>query len=1036
MESIGLVTDQLEAPLTDNRTYCVMRLPNGLEALVAHDPTAEEAGASLDVGVGSMSDTIPGIAHALEHLVLKGTKQYPSENDFNSYVKSHSGAKNASTSISHTNYYFAVAAMPSNGEEPSASNPSALLGGLDRLAHLGIDPLIEAETVDRELHAVDSEHKIYLQDDWWRFWQFERSTANPKHPWNHFNVGNLKVLKQDPESAGIQIQDSLREFYDSHYSANRMKLCVLGREPLPVLKDWVTQCFSGIPTRSLTGVIWPDELPLTKNQLGVQFFIKPISNRRQLILTWPYFYLEEKEFYESQPSRYITFLLSHKGPGGVLAYIKEKGWATNISSGTHSICSGQPGIFRCFVTLTPEGVRSYMEVVKTIFQYLAMLREIGPQKRIFDEAQQIAQLRFQYREKTSIRSFTRSVSARMRKSIPREWLLNTECLRKFDPEAITKGLDCLRGDNFRMFIVSPEDVGVSDSKEKWYGTEYRSAPIPETFIEELVRLRDNSTANRPTEFRLPNKNPFLPASLSINQEGIPLYEPSRPHLVRNDEKARIWWVGNSGGVPKAYLRVICRSPFLLGSAKNEAMASLLVDLIDDQLLENAFAAEQAGFSYTINHGPRGFTIHVNGYNDKLRELLELLVVTIRDFEVREDRFKIVKTDAIDTYRNKELRAPYRQVPDYTLHLVTDTDVLWEERAVELSSIGAEDIQHFKQVLLSQLHLEVLVHGNIDREEAKELTTMVESALDYKVFPVAEWPVRKSLILPPGSRYRFQKELSDPENANNCINYWTYLGDRADAVVRAKTKLLGQLIGAVAFDWLRTKLQLGYVVQAYAYPRYTTWGFDLVVQGQKSCQFMETCAIAFLKTYLKWLKKMSEEEFETQKRSVLTRVTEKPKNLKEAFQSYAGTINSEHYNFQWEQQDVANLGIITKADMVDFYEHFICPSSAQSASLVVHLKSRVKSSHEATSSSLTTPDGSTETDDIKRHLRHTLKVEEKEIEDGVELWREILSKSQKIEGGGSQHIEDDGVEDIVDISLFRAGLGTMELKRLDLSELED
>ena len=68
MESVELISDQLEKPLTDDRTYCVVRLPNELEALLVHDPTTDEAGASMDIHVGSMSDDLPGIAHALEHV--------------------------------------------------------------------------------------------------------------------------------------------------------------------------------------------------------------------------------------------------------------------------------------------------------------------------------------------------------------------------------------------------------------------------------------------------------------------------------------------------------------------------------------------------------------------------------------------------------------------------------------------------------------------------------------------------------------------------------------------------------------------------------------------------------------------------------------------------------------------------------------------------------------------------------------------------------------------------------------------------------
>ena len=72
-----LVDNTMEKPLLDDRTYRVIRLPNKLEALLIHDPETDKASASLDVNVGSFSDAddMPGMAHAVEHLLFMGTEK-------------------------------------------------------------------------------------------------------------------------------------------------------------------------------------------------------------------------------------------------------------------------------------------------------------------------------------------------------------------------------------------------------------------------------------------------------------------------------------------------------------------------------------------------------------------------------------------------------------------------------------------------------------------------------------------------------------------------------------------------------------------------------------------------------------------------------------------------------------------------------------------------------------------------------------------------------------------------------------------------
>jgi hypothetical protein len=67
---VVVLTDSLEKPSLDDRHYRLVRLENGLEALLAHDPETDMASAALDVNVGSFSDEdgMPGMAHAVEHV--------------------------------------------------------------------------------------------------------------------------------------------------------------------------------------------------------------------------------------------------------------------------------------------------------------------------------------------------------------------------------------------------------------------------------------------------------------------------------------------------------------------------------------------------------------------------------------------------------------------------------------------------------------------------------------------------------------------------------------------------------------------------------------------------------------------------------------------------------------------------------------------------------------------------------------------------------------------------------------------------------
>jgi len=286
-----------------------------------------------------------------------GTKKYPAENAYHQYLASHSGSSNAYTAATSTNYHFEVSAKPSNDEEPSAENPSPLLGALDRFAQFFIEPLFLESTLDRELQAVDSENKKNLQSDQWRLHQLDKSLSNPKHPYCHFSTGSLETLKTIPEARGINVRDKFIEFYEKHYSANLMKLCVLGREPLDVLEAWVSEYFSGIKNKNLPPNRWPDESPLPRDRLGIQYFAKPVMDSRELTISFPF--IDEDQLFEEQPSRYLSHLIGHEGPGSIMAYIKAKGWANSLNAGHFAVCPGSPGMFDVHVRLTEEVTPSF-----------------------------------------------------------------------------------------------------------------------------------------------------------------------------------------------------------------------------------------------------------------------------------------------------------------------------------------------------------------------------------------------------------------------------------------------------------------------------------------------------------------------------------------------------------------------------------------------------------------------------------------------------------------------------------------------------
>ena len=819
-----------------------------------------------------------------------------------------------------------------NGVNGSARGP--LYGALDRFAQFFVQPLFLADTLDRELNAVNSENKKNLQSDVWRLSQLAKSLSNPRHPYHHFSTGNLQTLKEDPEKRGVKVRDEFMRFYDKHYSANRMKLVVLGRESLEELEDWVVDLFSNVKNKDLPQNRWDDQVALTKDELTTEIFAKPVMESRSLEISFPW--QDEEEMYETQPARFVSHLIGHEGPGSILVHLKEQGLANTLSAGYHNVCPGT-SFFEIDISLTPEGLKSYRDVVKTVFQYISMMKENPPLEWMHEEMKNMGEVDFRFRQKSPASRFTSSTSAIMQKPIPRQWLLsNTSKYRRFDARTIVNAMQFLRDDNFRLMIVSQDYPGDWTDKEKWYGTDYKVQKIPVEIQEDFRKALSASAQERPADLHLPHKNEFIPTRLDVEKSDVK--EPVKtPKLLRNDDRMRLWWKKDDAfWVPKANINVLLRNPLTYATPANYVKSVLFTGLVKDALTSYSYDAEISGLVYNVAANMLGMDVAVHGYNDKLPVLLEKILVTLRDLEIREDRFDIIKERMTRKYKNWDYQQPYYQVGDFTRWLLNEKAWMTHQYALELPHITVEDVRAFAPQLIQQTHIEILAHGNLYRDEAKKIGSLVESTLKPRMLPSSQWQLRRNMIMSPGSNYIFKQPLVDPANVNHCIEYYVQIGNVMDLRLRALLQMFAQITEEPAFNQLRTKEQLGYVVWSGVRPAATMMGYRVLIQSERDPDFLEKRIDAFLLKMRGQINEMSAEDFDGHKRSLINKRLEKLKNLESETGRLWGYVNGEYFNFYQVDKDVAEIRSVTKEDVVQFFTKYVDPESSTRAKASVHL----------------------------------------------------------------------------------------------------
>ncbi len=129
----------------------LLQLPNGAQLVLAPMAGRASVAASILVRVGSRweSKRLAGVSHFLEHMVFKGTEQFPTSRDVSQSIEGLGGVLNASTDKELTVFWAKV---------PGAHLEVALR----LLFDLTFAPLILSEEAERERNVILEELHMYL----------------------------------------------------------------------------------------------------------------------------------------------------------------------------------------------------------------------------------------------------------------------------------------------------------------------------------------------------------------------------------------------------------------------------------------------------------------------------------------------------------------------------------------------------------------------------------------------------------------------------------------------------------------------------------------------------------------------------------------------------------------------------------------------------------------------------------------------------------------------------------------------------------
>ncbi|RKP37875.1 insulin-degrading enzyme, partial [Dimargaris cristalligena] len=915
-------TGVLEQSVSDDNQYRLIELPNQLRAVIIQAPAddAIQSSAALNVRVGDFADPpkLQGLAHYCEHLLFMGTDKYPEENEYSQYLSSHGGYSNAYTDMNHTNYHFTV-------------NSEYFEGALDRFAQFFISPLFSDNCKDRELKAVDSEHKKNLQNDSWREFQVNKSVTDPSHPFSNFATGDLKTLKEIPESLGINVRDELLKFYDAYYSANLMQLVVYGRDSLDHLTEWVVSKFSPIANKDRPTPYSPSS-PWKPEHLGRTIRIEPVQTIRTLTILFPT--PDFKPHYECNPTYFLSCLIGHEGAGSLTSHLKKQGWITTLSaSGALADAIGFDA-FDVTVSLTPEGLEHTEDIIAALFSFIQLLHQGGPQEDYFNQVRAMSQVEFRYSSKIHSQTFCTQLSSTIGYPWfrPEHYLSGYSVIRDYRPDQIRELLGYLNPDNFLQILLAKDLELPNTQVEPHYGAKYALVPFSPAFKDRL-----HAIAQPDPVFHLPSPNPFIPKNFTVSrQEDCPRI--LKPTLLKMDGAHRLWFKPDDRfWLPRGTILVRLLNNLAGSNPFHSVRMELLIHLFVDHMNEMLYDASEAGISVSLLQRAEGLVFHVTGFQDKLQLILERVLRELQSFAPTLNRFDIFKENAIRELKRFQFASALSHANAESIQLTHQHYWSNSDRLRAAQDMTLEQLIAFKHELLVRLAPEVLVYGNYHEEQALAIQQSCHDILGTMPFFGSEMPQVRSVDLPRGQRLVRQRGHPNANEKNAAIIMVIPLGMESNPNLRACAQLLADIMEEPFFNQLRTKESLGYLVncgEVFRSSGLITLEFS--IQSERSPVYLQCRILTFLRTMLQQIVTMKSEKFEKHREALIKRKQVPPKSMYDEARNLWERISDYTWEFDYRLRDIEALRQLDFSTMVAFAERYLDHSAPQFTSMAVHI----------------------------------------------------------------------------------------------------
>lgn len=315
-----------------------------------------------------------------------------------------------------------------------------------------------------------------------------------------------------------------------------------------------------------------------------------------------------------------------------------------------------------------------------------------------------------------------------------------------------------------------------------------------------------------------------------------------PNLVLSSSVGRLWHrLDDRYALPKASLDLLIRNASVEHSMKDgewkfdphvSVHSNMLSGIFADALAQETYDANLAGLHWSLSMSSSGIRLQCAGYSDRLSDLA---VKLLKDFlsgtfiaesyvETTKDRVVRFLSSYFSSRRADSLASHYQNL----LLSIKQADVDVSLDVAQTVSLDSIKEHHRRVIDSSDIEIDCFYTGNVSEKSARELFAQVTDVLGRHKTPDSSKEITlhgpDTRRLPLGKDVEVHIASKNPEEENGAV-LMTYqsqipcfrgigLSCPESLQSTASIRLLCHMLREPLFNTLRTKQQLGYVVQSY------------------------------------------------------------------------------------------------------------------------------------------------------------------------------------------------------------------------------